>query len=132
MQLWKVQAKHHTKRRPRSFKTRENYSSGKRRIYLKVYLREMPTKPFASKTSFFRVTANTSSGLKADEVKRDLVGFQEVPPGLRPKVATCLAKASLLTYFVRISALFKVPKTLRIVIIPDVTSSWTNKCRSWT
>ena len=73
-----------------------------------------------------------SSGLKADEVKRALVGFQEVPPGLRPKVATCLAKVSLLTYLVRISALFKVSKTFRMVIMPDVTSSWTNKCRSWT
>ena len=111
-------------------KTQENYSHGKRRTYLKVYLRKMPTQ--ASKTSFFRATVKTSSGLKADEVKRALVGFQEVPPGLRPKVATCLAKVSLLTYLVRISALFKVPKTFRTVIIPDVTSSWTNKCRSWT
>ena len=132
MQLKKVRAKHYTNSRPQSFKTQENYSYGKRRTYLKVYLRKIPTQRFASKTSFFRVTVKTSSGLKADEVKRALVGFQEIPPGLRPKVATCLAKVSLLTYLVRISALFKVPKTFRMVIIPDVTSSWTNKCRSWT
>ena len=132
MQLKKVRAKHHTNSRPQRFKTLENYSYGKRRTYLKVYLRKISTQRFASKTSFFRVTVKTSSGLKADEVKRALVGFQEIPPGLRPKVATCLAKVSLLTYLVRISALFKVPKTFRMVIIPDVTSSWTNKCRSWT
>ena len=133
MQLGKVQAQHHTNSRPQSFKKlRKNYSRGKRKTYGKVYLRKIPTQRFASKTSFFRVTVKTSSGLKADEVKHALVGFQEVPPGLRPNVATCLAKVSLLTYLVRISALFKVPKTFRMVIIPDVTSSWTNKCRSWT
>ena len=132
MQLGKVQAQHQTNSRPQSLKTRENYSHEKLRTYLKVYLRIISTQRFASKTSFFRVTMKTSSGLKANEVKHALVEFQEVPPGLRPKVATCLAKVSLLTYLVRISALFKVPKTFRMVIIPDVTSSWTNKCRSWT
>ena len=119
-------AQESTSKTSHKFKTSKFKNSGK------LLLRKISTQRFASKTSFFRVTAKASSGLKAGEVKRALVGFQEVPPGLRPKVATCLAKVSLLTYLVRISALFKVPKTFRIVIIPDVTSSWTNKCRSWT
>ena len=49
-----------------------------------------------------------------------------------PRVDRCLWSTSLVMYFVITSEVFKVPATFLIATMPEVTSSWINKNRSWT